>query len=77
MCQDQVGGPVHVSACRTSQSHASPPHFGEVESNKPYTFSDASKDARGTAIYLRQFNRNGEVSVALALGQAKVAPIHP
>ena len=42
-----------------------------------HAFSDASQDAIGTAVYLRQFNKANEVSMALVYDQARVAPLNP
>ena len=42
-----------------------------------HAFSDASQDAIGAAVYLRQSNEANEVSMALVYGQARVAPLNP
>lgn len=51
--------------------------FEGVKRTELHAFSDASKDAIGTAVYLRQVSKDGEISVSLVCGQAKVAPIQP
>lgn len=40
-------------------------------------FSDASKDAIGAVVYLKLWDKNGEVSVSFVYGQARLAPTHP
>lgn len=42
-----------------------------------HAFSDASQDAIGAAVYLRQFNEANEMSTSLVYGQAKVAAVNP
>ena len=42
-----------------------------------HAFSDASQDAIGAAIYIRQFNESNEISTSLVYGQAKAAPVNP
>ena len=54
-----------------------PKNFGRVTRNELHAFADASKDAIGVAVYLKQVSESGEVSVNLAFGQCKVAPIQP
>ena len=54
-----------------------PKSFSRVARNEVHAFSDASKDAIVTAIYLRQVDQEGKVSVTLAFSQAKVAPVQP
>ena len=54
-----------------------PEEFGDVARAEIHAFSDASQNAIGAAVYLRLFNHQGEASVSLVYGQAKVAPIHP
>ncbi|XP_028404109.1 uncharacterized protein LOC114526789 [Dendronephthya gigantea] len=54
-----------------------PEDYDEVKHNELHAFSDASKEAVGTAVYLRQVDKSKRVSVALVYGQAKVAPIQP
>ena len=49
--------------------------FGTVVRREIHAFSDASKDAIGAAVYLRQVNEKGEVSISLLFGQSKVAPV--
>ena len=39
-------------------------------------FSDASKDAIGTAVYLREINSEGGIRVSLLFGRSKIAPTH-
>ena len=39
-------------------------------------FSDASQDAIGAAVYLRQFNEENKESVSFVYGQARVTPAH-
>ena len=41
-----------------------------------HAFSDASKEAMGAAVYLREFNNDGVVSVFLLFGRSKMAPTH-
>lgn len=63
--------------------HLSVPHcyhpkeFGTVTRVELHAFSDASQDAIGAAVYLRQFNEANEMSTSLAYGQAKVALVNP
>lgn len=54
-----------------------PKSFNRVIRSEVHAFSDASKDATGAAVYLRQVDGTGAVSVTLAYGQAKVAPTRP
>ena len=54
-----------------------PKESWDVTRAEVHAFSDASKNAIGAAVYLRLFNDQGETSVSLVYGQAKVAPIHP
>ena len=54
-----------------------PKDFGSVTRAELYAFSDASQDAIGAAVYLRQFNEANEVSMALVYSQARVAPLNP
>ena len=51
-----------------------PKHFGQVIRTEIHAFSDASKDAIGTAAYLRLVNDKKEVHVAFLFGQSRVAP---
>ena len=39
-------------------------------------FSDASKDAFGTTVYLHEINNDGDISVSLLFGISKVTPTH-
>lgn len=41
-----------------------------------HAFSDASKKAIGTAVYLREVDTGGEISVSLLYRRSKIAPIH-
>ena len=41
-----------------------------------HAFSDASKEAIGTAVYLREVDGEGEISVSLLYGRSKIAPVH-
>ena len=54
-----------------------PKEFGTVTRAELHAFSDASQDAIGAAVYLRQFNEANETSTSLVYGQAKVAPVNP
>ena len=54
-----------------------PQAFGPVVRNEIHSFSDASQDAIGAVVYLRQFNERNEVSLSFLFGQSKVAPIKP
>ena len=54
-----------------------PKESWDVTRAEVHAFSDASKNAIGAAVCLRLFNDQGETSVSLVYGQAKVAPIHP
>ena len=54
-----------------------PKESWDVTRAEVHAFSDASKNAIAAAVYLRLFNDQGETSVSLVYGQAKVAPIHP
>ena len=51
-----------------------PEGFGPVVRNEIHAFSDASQDAIGAVVYLRQLNDRDEVNVSFVLGQSKVAP---
>ena len=53
-----------------------PKDFSSVTRVELPAFSDASQDAIGTTVYLRQFNEASEVSMALIYGQARVAPLN-
>ena len=50
--------------------------FGTVERREIHAFSDASKEAIGTAVYLREVDGEGEISVSLLYGRSKIAPVH-
>ena len=50
-------------------------NFGTAVRREIHAFSDASENAIGTAIYLRQVDSEGNVCTALLLGQSKVAPL--
>ena len=54
-----------------------PREFGTVTRAELHAFSDASQDAIGVAVYLRQLNEANEISTSLVYGQAKVAPVTP
>ena len=54
-----------------------PKGFGHVTRSEIHAFSDASKDAIATAVYLKQINEKGEIGVSLAFSQCKVAPTQP
>ncbi|KAK3727498.1 hypothetical protein QZH41_018364 [Actinostola sp. cb2023] len=54
-----------------------PKEFGTVKRAELHAFSDASQDAIATAVYLREFNQDNDVSVTLVYGQEKVAPVRP
>ena len=53
-----------------------PKGFGTVERREIHAFCDASKDAIGTAVYLREINSEGDISVSLLFGRSKIAPTH-
>ncbi len=46
-----------------------------VTSSELHGFSDASKDAYGAVIYLRQLHEDGTLSVSLVIAKARVAPV--
>ena len=50
--------------------------FGTVERREIHALSDASKEAIGTAVYLREVDGGGEISVSLLYGRSKIAPVH-
>ena len=52
-----------------------PVGFGTIVRREIHAFSDASEDAIGAAVYLRQVNDRGENHTALVFGQSRVAPI--
>ena len=49
--------------------------FGTIVRREIHTFSDASEDATGAAVYLRQVDNRGENCTALVFGQSRVAPV--
>lgn len=51
-----------------------PEHFGKVSKIEIHAFSDASCNAIGTAIYLKQTNEAEEVSLSLVYAQARLSP---
>ena len=53
-----------------------PLQFGPITRAELHAFPDASQRAIGVAVYLRLFNCNGEISLSLVFGQAKVAPMN-
>ena len=53
-----------------------PKGFGTVEHREIHAFSNASKDAIGTAVYLREINSEGDISVSLLFGRSKIVPTH-
>ena len=53
-----------------------PKGFGTVTRREIHAFSNASKEAIGATVYLREFNNDGVVSVSLLLGRSKMAPTH-
>ena len=71
--KDEFPALENVSASRCYH----PMNFGPVIRNEIHAFADASKDAIGTSVYLKQVNERGEISVALVFGQSKVAPSQP
>ena len=50
--------------------------FGTVERREIHAFSDAGQEAIGTAVYLREVDCVGEISVSLLYGRSKIAPVH-
>ena len=54
-----------------------PREFGTVTRAELHAFSDASQDAIGVAVYLRQLNEANEISTSLVYGQAKFAAVTP
>lgn len=50
--------------------------FGTVERREIHAFSDASKEAIGIAVYLREVDTGGEISILLLYRRSKIAPIH-
>lgn len=51
-----------------------PEGFGHIIRREIHTFSDASTEAIGAVVYLREINKGGNVSVLLLFGCSKVAP---
>ena len=54
-----------------------PKDLGRVTRAVLHAFFDASQDAIGAAVYLRQFKEANDVSMVLVYGQARVAPLNP
>ena len=52
-----------------------PNNFDKVQNMSLHIFSDASEVGYGVACYLRQVDIEGRISVSLALGKSRVAPI--
>ncbi|XP_068704594.1 uncharacterized protein [Montipora foliosa] len=52
-----------------------PVGFGTIVRKEIHAFSDASEDAIGAAVYLRQVNERGGNCAALVFCQSRVAPI--
>ena len=52
-----------------------PEGFGRIVRREIHAFSDASEDAIGAAVYLRQVNARGENCTALVFDQSRVAPV--
>ena len=51
-----------------------PKDFGEAERKEIHAFSDASENAIGAAVYLKQVNHNGKVNVSLLFAQGQLSP---
>ena len=51
-----------------------PEGFGSIKRREIHAFSDASEEAVGTAVYLREIDTEGSVGVSLLFGPSKVAP---
>ena len=51
-----------------------PEAFGKTKRAEIHAFSDASDKAIGTAVYLRQENHEGVVSISLLFAQARLSP---
>ena len=49
--------------------------FGTIVRREIHAFSDASEDATGAAVYLRQVDNRGENCTALVFGQSRVTPV--
>ena len=63
----------HVSIPRCYR----PKEFQTTTKAEVHSFSDAGKDAIGAVVYLKLWDKNGEVSVSFVCGQARLAPTHP
>ena len=50
--------------------------FGTMERREIHAFSNTSKEVIRTAVYLREVNGEGEISVSLLYGRSKIAPVH-
>lgn len=59
-----------VSFCRCYK----PKDFGQVVRIEIHSFSDASQDASGAVVCLRQLNERNDVNIFFLFGQSKVAP---
>ena len=53
-----------------------PKGFSTVTRREIHAFSDASKEAIEAAVYVREFNNDGVVSVSLPFRRSKMAPTH-
>ena len=51
-----------------------PRNFGQVASSELHVFCDASSNAIGLVIYLKQTNVEGEIATSFIFGSSKVAP---
>ena len=51
-----------------------PKDFGEAERKEIHAFSDASENAIGAAVYLKQVNHDGKVNVSLLFAQGQLSP---
>ena len=63
----------HVSIPRCYR----PKEFQATTKAELHGFSDASKDAIGAVVYLKLWDKNGDVSVSFVYGQARLAPTYP
>ena len=63
----------HLAALKIPRSYL-PPSFGEVTKYELHNFSDASLNGYGACSYLRATGDSGQVSCALVMGKARVAP---
>ena len=63
----------HVSTVQLARCFH-PPKFSKVQRSELHVFCDASSEAVGLVLYLRQIGELGEVSVAFIFGNSKVAP---